>query len=91
MAEIAVLVLKLASLAEPKFSAKNILSSEKFENPMKIEINIVETICNFGHNVFKKRPVWSFFIRIFAISYGKYLATLSRATNWPIWNLNAAR
>ena len=41
MAEIAVLVLKLASLAESKFSAKNILSSKKFENPMKIEINIV--------------------------------------------------
>jgi len=36
MAEIAVLVLKLASLAKPKFFGKNILSSEKFEHPMKI-------------------------------------------------------
>jgi len=91
MAEIAILVLKLASLAEPKISAKNILSSEKFENLMKMEINIVKKVCNFGHNVFKKQPFWPFFIKIFAISYGKYVATLSCATNWLSWNLNAAR
>jgi len=58
---------------------------------MKIEINIVKTLCNFGHNVFKKQPLWSFFIRILAISYGKYLAALSCATNWPTSNLNAER
>jgi len=58
---------------------------------MKIEIHIVKTFCNFVHNVFKKQPFWPFFIRIVAISYGKYLATLSCATNWPTWNLNAAR
>ena len=58
---------------------------------MKIEINIVKIFCNFGHNVFKKQPFWPFFTRILAISYGKYLATLSYATNWPTWNLNAAR
>jgi len=56
---------------------------------MKIEINIVKTFCNFGHNVYKKQPFWPFF-KILAISYGKYLTTLSCATNWPTWNLNAA-
>jgi len=30
----------------------------------------------FGHNFFKKQPFWPFFIRILAISYVKYLATL---------------
>jgi len=61
MGKIAVLVLKLASLAEPKFSAKNVLSSEKFEKPMKIEINIVKTVCNLDHNVFKKTAIMAIF------------------------------
>ena len=90
MAEIAVLVLKLGSLEEPNFFGNKISSSKKFENPMKLEINLVKT-CNFGHKVFKKQPFWPFFIRILAISYEKYLATLSCATNWSTWNLNAAR
>ena len=33
-------------------------------------------ICNFIHNFFKKQLFWPFFMRILAISYGKYLPTL---------------
>jgi len=65
---------------------------------MKIEINIVKTFYNFGHKVFKNSHFCHFYqdfghflIRILAISYGKYLTTLSCATNWPTWNVNAAR
>jgi len=43
---------------------------------MNMEIIIVKTFCDFGHNVFKKQPFWPFFIRILAISYEKNLATL---------------
>jgi len=58
------------------FLAKNILSSKQFETPMNMEITIVKTFCDFGHNFFKKQP---FFIRSLAISYEKNLATLFRA------------
>jgi len=43
---------------------------------MNMEITIVKTFCDFGHNFFKKQP---FFIRSLAISYEKNLATLFRA------------
>ena len=43
---------------------------------MNIEITIVKTFCNYGHNFFKKQPFWPFFIRILAISCEKNLATL---------------
>jgi len=43
---------------------------------MDMEITIVKTFCDFGHNFFKKQPFWPFFIRILAISYEKNLATL---------------
>jgi len=48
-----------------------ILLSEQFQTPMNIEITIVKTFCEFGHNFFKKQPFWPFFIRILAISCEK--------------------
>jgi len=45
-----------------------------------MEITIVKTFYNFGHNFFKKQLFWPFFIRILAISYEKNLATLLHAT-----------
>ena len=36
------------------FSAKNMLPSEQFETPMNMEITIVKTFCDLGHNFFKK-------------------------------------
>jgi len=38
---------------------------------MNMEITIVKTFCDFGHNVFKKQPFLPFCIRILAISYEK--------------------
>jgi len=43
---------------------------------MNMEIAIVKTFCDFGHNIFKKQPFWPFFIRILAKSYEKDLPTL---------------
>jgi len=43
---------------------------------MNMEIAIVKTFCDFGHNVFKKQRFWPFFTRILAISCEKDLATL---------------
>jgi len=62
-------------LVKPHFG-KKYTASEQFETPMNMEIIIVKTFCDFGHNVFKKQPFWPFFIRILAISYEKNLATL---------------
>jgi len=47
------------------------LFSEQFETPMNMEITIVKTFCDFGHNFFEKQPFWPFFIRILTISYKK--------------------
>jgi len=47
---------------------------------MNMEITIVKTFCDFGHNVFKKQPLWPFFIGILAISYEKNLITLLCST-----------
>ena len=41
---------------------------------MNIEITIVKTFCDFGHDL--KNNHFSIFIRILAISYEKKLATL---------------
>jgi len=46
---------------------------------MNMEITIVKTFCDSGHNVFKKQPLWLFFIRILVISSEKNLATLRNA------------
>jgi len=58
------------------FSAKHILPSKYFEAPMIMEIATAKTFNIFDHNVFKNQPFWSFCMRIWAISNGKYLATL---------------
>jgi len=40
---------------------------------MNMEMSIVTTFCDFGHNYFKKQPFWPFFYQDFslAISYEK--------------------
>jgi len=38
---------------------------------MNMEITIVKTFCDFGHNFFKKQPFWPFLSRILTISYKK--------------------
>jgi len=43
---------------------------------MNMEIAIVKTFYDFGHNFFKKQSFWPIFIRILAISQEKNLANL---------------
>jgi len=64
---------------------------------MNMEITIIKTFCDIGFNLFKKQLFWPFFIRILAISYEKYLATLnmriisSFVTNWRFRRIQSRR
>jgi len=52
-------------LAKPHFFGKKYTASKQFETPMNMEITIVKTFCDFGHNVFKKQAFWPFFYQDF--------------------------
>jgi len=64
------------------FSTPVMSSNLRNQAPLFTELRLLQgtkTYCSFGHNFFKKQPFRQFFMRILAINYGKYLATLGVA------------
>jgi len=56
---------------------------------MNMEITIVKTFCDFGHNVFKEQPFWPFFYQDFGHKLRKKSG--NPHTPFKIYNVGSGR